>query len=34
VIRHNMSWTLIILAYLILVGLFLYWALPNVMQQG
>jgi lactate permease len=32
VIRHNMSWTLIILAYLILIGLFFYWAFPNVMQ--
>src|SRR5437588_948683 len=32
VIRHNMSWTLIILAYLILVGLFFYWVFPNVMQ--
>jgi len=32
VIRHNMSWTLVILAYLILVGLFFYWVFPNVMQ--
>ncbi len=33
VIRHNMAWTLIILAYLILVGFFLYWAFPNLMQS-
>jgi lactate permease len=32
VIRHNMAWTLIVLAYLILVGLFLFWAFPNVMR--
>jgi lactate permease len=34
VIRHNMAWTLIILAYLILIGLFFYWVFPNVMQTG
>jgi lactate permease len=32
VIRHNMSWTLIMLAYLILVGLLFYWAFPNAMR--
>ncbi len=34
VIRHNMSWTLIVLAYLIVVGLLLYWAFPGLMQHG
>lgn len=33
VIRHNMSWTLIILAYLILIGLLFYWVFPNVMKM-
>jgi lactate permease len=32
VIRHNMAWTLIFLAYLILIGLFIYWVFPNVMK--
>lgn len=31
VIRHNMAWTLIVLAYLILIGLFFYFVLPNAM---
>ncbi len=31
VIRHNMGWTLIMLAYLVLIALFFYFALPNVM---
>jgi lactate permease len=31
VIRHNMGWTLIMLAYLILIGLFFYLFLPGVM---
>jgi lactate permease len=32
VIRHNMGWTLVILAYLILVGLLFYYVFPGVMQ--
>jgi len=31
VIRHNMGWTLILLGYLVLIALFFYFALPNVM---
>lgn len=31
VIRHNMAWTLIVLAYLIGVGLLYYFVFPNVM---
>jgi lactate permease len=31
VIRHNMGWTLIMLAYLILIGLLFYYVLPNRM---
>jgi lactate permease len=31
VIRHNMSWTLIVLAYLILIGLLFYFVLPSEM---
>lgn len=31
VIRHNMAWTLIVLAYLILIGLFFYFVLPQEM---
>ncbi|HEY6349623.1 MAG TPA: L-lactate permease [Candidatus Angelobacter sp.] len=31
VIRHNMSWTLGVLAYLILIGLLFYFVLPNEM---
>ena len=32
VIRHNMGWTLITLAYLILIGLLFYYLLPNLMS--
>jgi lactate permease len=32
VIRHNMGWTLVVLAYLILVALLFYYALPNTMS--
>jgi lactate permease len=32
VIRHNMGWTFVLLAYLILVGLLFYVALPEVMM--
>jgi lactate permease len=32
VIRHNMSWTLATLAYLILITLVFYYFLPNVME--
>jgi lactate permease len=32
VIRHNMAWTLIFLAYLILIGLLFYFALPKTMM--
>ncbi len=31
VIRHNMPWTLVMLAYLILIGLLFYWGFPNLM---
>ncbi len=31
VIRHNMGWTLIMLAYLILIGLLFYYVFPNRM---
>jgi lactate permease len=31
VIRHNMAWTLIVLGYLILIGLFFYFVLPGAM---
>jgi lactate permease len=31
VIRHNMVWTLIVLGYLILIGLFFYFVLPGAM---
>jgi lactate permease len=31
VIRHNMSWTLIVLGYLILIGLLFYFVFPNAM---
>lgn len=31
VIRHNMVWTLVVLGYLILIGLFFYFVLPNEM---
>lgn len=32
VIRHNMAWTLIVLAYLILIGLLFYFVFPNEMK--
>jgi lactate permease len=32
VIRYNMSWTLVILAYLILIALLFYFVFPNAMQ--
>lgn len=32
VIRHNMAWTLIVLAYLILIGLLFYFVLPKEMM--
>jgi lactate permease len=32
VIRHNMPWTLIMLAYLILIALLFHYALPNLMS--
>jgi lactate permease len=32
VIRHNMGWTLVILAYLVLIGLFYYLVLPSTMR--
>jgi lactate permease len=32
VIRHNMSWTLIVLAYLILIGLLFYFVFPKEMS--
>lgn len=32
VIRHNMGWTLVILAWLILVGLFFWYVLPSAMR--
>jgi lactate permease len=32
VIRHNMGWTLVILVYLILIGLFYYFVLPGSMR--
>jgi len=31
VIRHNMGWTLVVLAYLILIGLLFYYVFPNYM---
>jgi len=34
VIRYNMSWTLVILAYLILIALLFYFVFPNAMQLG
>lgn len=33
VIRHNMAWTLIVLAYLVGVGLLYYFLYPSVMQK-
>ena len=32
VIRHNFGWTLVILGYLILIGLFYYSVLPEAMR--
>jgi lactate permease len=32
VIRHNMGWTLVMLAYLILIGLFYRYLAPAAMQ--
>ena len=32
VIRHNMAWTLVFLAYLILIGLLFYFGMPNAMM--
>jgi lactate permease len=32
VIRHNMAWTLIILAYLIAIGLLFYFVFPGAMR--
>ncbi|PYT70222.1 MAG: L-lactate permease [Acidobacteria bacterium] len=32
VIRHNMSWTFVMLGYLVLVGLLFYFFFPNLMQ--
>ncbi len=32
VIRHNMAWTLVFLAYLILIGLLFYFFMPNAMM--
>ncbi|HWC81403.1 MAG TPA: L-lactate permease [Pseudonocardiaceae bacterium] len=32
VIRHNMGWTLVMLAYLILIGLFFYYVLPGAVS--
>ena len=31
VIRHNMGWTLVVLAYLILIALLFYYVFPNSM---
>jgi lactate permease len=31
VIRHNMGWTLILLAYLILISVLFYFFFPNLM---
>jgi lactate permease len=31
-IRHNMGWTLVILAYVIVIGLFFYFVLPQAMR--
>ena len=33
VIRHNMGWTLVLLAYLMLIGLFYYFVLPHTMMR-
>jgi lactate permease len=33
VIRHNFGWTLVILGYLILIGVFYYYVLPDAMRQ-
>ena len=33
VIRHNMGWTFVVLAYLMLIGLIFYWISPHQMVQ-
>ena len=32
VIRHNFGWTLVLLGYLILIGVFYYYVLPDAMR--
>jgi lactate permease len=32
VIRYNLGWTLVILAYLILIGLFFYFVIPGAVR--
>jgi lactate permease len=32
VIRHNMGWTIVLLAYLLVLSLLFYYFLPNLMQ--
>ena len=32
IIRHNMGWTLILLAYLMLIGILFYFLAPGVMR--
>jgi lactate permease len=32
VIRHNMGWTLVLLGYLIVIGVFFYLVLPGAMR--
>jgi lactate permease len=32
VIRHNFGWTLVLLGYLILIGIFYYYVLPDAMR--
>ena len=32
VIRHNMGWTLVVLAYLIVIAVVFYYVLPNSME--
>jgi lactate permease len=31
VIRHNLGWTIVLLAYLIVIGVLFYWLKPAVM---
>ena len=33
VIRHNMAWTLVMLAYLVLISLLFYFVFPNLMKM-